>query len=319
MIDHGGSGQPQPPSRPDKPTWLIRTVRQLQRYRYERRAQKSKESPADRAARSTARATWAIAVLTAVTIAVGVSQYVIFGRQLDEMRKTRESGDKSATEQMNVMQSQARAMQGQVDQMALAQRGWLAIDGFKLHGINVFPAGSGIVVFTEYNITNLGHSPVQVFFIHPRLFIADLDRIDSASVRSLCRDKEDASILDLVTYSTAILPGQSDTISGFPSAAEFSRPESMNGLDKVASGKMGFLGISPILAGCISYKTALDGSWHHTGFAFRAGTQTGNLHYQADVFPGIFGGIPMDIQQKGPVTIPQTVEVLRFSEGNFAD
>jgi hypothetical protein len=49
------------------------------------RAERNKRPVMDRAAESTARATWIIALLTIATIAVGISQYVIFGRQLDVM------------------------------------------------------------------------------------------------------------------------------------------------------------------------------------------------------------------------------------------
>jgi hypothetical protein len=66
---------------PPKLGYLAKLRFALQR----RRAEKAKLAPADRAALSTARATWAIAILTLVTIGVGVSQFVIFNRQLNVM------------------------------------------------------------------------------------------------------------------------------------------------------------------------------------------------------------------------------------------
>lgn len=85
MTNQEESNAPANPSEQPNPSWVARTVQRIKRYLQDRRTKQEKENPQDRAARSTARATWAIAVLTAVTICVGVSQYIIFGRQLDVM------------------------------------------------------------------------------------------------------------------------------------------------------------------------------------------------------------------------------------------
>ncbi|WP_315706616.1 MULTISPECIES: hypothetical protein [unclassified Bradyrhizobium] len=51
-----------------------------------RRVYHANLQPAEKAARSTARATWAIALLSLVTIVVGVLQYITFGKQLTVMQ-----------------------------------------------------------------------------------------------------------------------------------------------------------------------------------------------------------------------------------------
>ena len=118
MADRNGCGQPQPPCDGEKPGRVARGVGTVQRYLEKRRTEKKQQTAADRAARSTARATWAIAFLTIATIGVGIAQFHIYRGQLDEMRATREGGDKSMADQMNVMRTQAKVMQGQLDLLA---------------------------------------------------------------------------------------------------------------------------------------------------------------------------------------------------------
>jgi hypothetical protein len=86
-LDDRKTSEPHNPPPPQtQPNWIVRRVQEIKGYLQERRAKKKKQNPVDRAATSTARATWAIAVLTAVTIGVGWSQYRIFDRQLTVMQ-----------------------------------------------------------------------------------------------------------------------------------------------------------------------------------------------------------------------------------------
>ena len=86
MDDGGGSNQPHAPSDRKKPNRIVRGVSAIKRYLEKRRSEKKQETAADRSARSTARATWAIALLTVATISVGILQYNIISAQLNEMR-----------------------------------------------------------------------------------------------------------------------------------------------------------------------------------------------------------------------------------------
>jgi hypothetical protein len=83
LGDQEGASDPDRPSQSPRPSRLLWSVEYVKRYLKKRRSEKNKQSAVDRAAASTARATWAIAVLTAVTIGVGISQYFIFNNQLD--------------------------------------------------------------------------------------------------------------------------------------------------------------------------------------------------------------------------------------------
>jgi hypothetical protein len=85
LADQESDGQADSPSAQNKPSWIARRVSGMKRYREQHRTERYHESAADRASRSTARATWMIAVLTVATIGVGFSQYIIFNRQLDIM------------------------------------------------------------------------------------------------------------------------------------------------------------------------------------------------------------------------------------------
>lgn len=87
MTDQGEAEDPNPENPSGHSPWIARTINGISGYLRDRRSQKDNETATDRAARRTANATWAIAILTAATIAVGISQYRIFHRQLREMEK----------------------------------------------------------------------------------------------------------------------------------------------------------------------------------------------------------------------------------------
>jgi len=86
---------PKPTACAQEAGWITRHINGYKRRLQTRRAEEQHESPVDRASRSTARATWLIAVLTLAMAGVGVSQYLILSGQLEEMRATRESGDRA--------------------------------------------------------------------------------------------------------------------------------------------------------------------------------------------------------------------------------
>lgn len=118
-----------------KPNWILRCIRKIKRYFQRRRAEKKKEDATDRAARSTANATWAIAFLTIVTICVGISQYVIFGRQLS-------------------------VMQGQLNEMEASQRPWVSVEAT---GVGPIQFTKPLAAWIPFSITlkNVGHSPTM--------------------------------------------------------------------------------------------------------------------------------------------------------------
>jgi len=85
LDNEQGAEQTQQISPPPKPSVLARAVEYAKGYLQQRSAEKKEYTPADRAALSTARATWIIAIWTFATFGVGISQYIIFSRQLTVM------------------------------------------------------------------------------------------------------------------------------------------------------------------------------------------------------------------------------------------
>ncbi len=95
-----------------------------------------------------ARATWAIAFLTIATIGVGFFQYQIFSHQLD-------------------------AMQGQLDQMAAAERPWIMVTGIEPQGL-WSDDKEGVSFSVKFLVKNVGHSPAQNVSVSGKLLINDL-------------------------------------------------------------------------------------------------------------------------------------------------
>lgn len=137
LIDSEDSDQTNHPRTQRKPNWIFRAISKIYSHFHLHRAEKKKESAADRAATSTARATWAIAFLTVVTIGVGVSQYVIFSRQLT-------------------------VMQGQLNAMDADQRPWVSVfpkDGLSIIEPLTFDTKNGATMRIAYKLRNTGKSP----------------------------------------------------------------------------------------------------------------------------------------------------------------
>ena len=206
MADEGSRDQT-PPRGGEKPNWIARGVGAVQRQLEKRRAEKKQQSPADRAARSTARATWFIALLTVATIIVGYSQFVIYKRQLDEMRATREGGDKSFAAQLAVMQAQATAMQGQLNQMTVDQRPWLLSHDLTVEAIDVVPDIPMIMIGADHKITNFGQSPAMDVFINTGLFINGIDIVNVSAIRNLCARRPFGSEM-FFFYRDIMAPGK---------------------------------------------------------------------------------------------------------------
>jgi hypothetical protein len=82
----GDGGIPEDHKKNETPSWRRIIANLVETYADAQRTKDKKESAENRAVNWTAGATVAIAILTAVTIAVGISQYLIFDRQLTVMQ-----------------------------------------------------------------------------------------------------------------------------------------------------------------------------------------------------------------------------------------
>jgi len=130
-----------------------RARRRIKNWLQAKCAEKKKQNLTDRAAKSTARATWAIAALTLVTIGVGISQYVIFSRQLDEMRSTGGQTDRLIEANRNLAAAAIR----QADTAEVSQRAWLAPTQFSFIDLNY--AADPLRVRMLYQ--NVGREPAK--------------------------------------------------------------------------------------------------------------------------------------------------------------
>jgi hypothetical protein len=179
LADQDSRDQPHAPGGAEKPRRIARGIAAIESHLEKRRSEKKQQTATDRAARSTARATWAIAILTAATICVGISQYVIFSRQLGEMRATREGGDTSFAAQLAVMQAQANAMQGQLQMLEQQvidarqlQRAFITASDYKITKIVGDDPNRSCWRFQPI-ISNAGGSPtVELRYMTQMVFVA---------------------------------------------------------------------------------------------------------------------------------------------------
>lgn len=315
MADQDSRDQSRSPGGGKKPNWIARGFGAVERYFEKRRAEKKQQNPADRAARSTARATWFIALLTIATIGVGISQFRIYEGQLNEMRAAREGSDKSFAAQLAVMQAQTRAMQGQaqamqgqLDQMTADQRPWLAVSDLRFNDIVVYPVGAGILIDTSYKVTNLGRSPATDVFIKTALIFSERENFNGRLTRDLCNEHPSTDERLLATYSETVLPTQVLFLESGPMlkidlAATFSHR-----IEDLENAGVSSIAADFFLVGCITYKALRSGAFHHTGFAYKAQ----DLDIKLPGFP--FTRVPFE---KG--IVKDNLIVMPSPYGNFAD
>jgi hypothetical protein len=169
--EEGASDTEQPPN-PPEPSRFTRAVDYVKSYREHRRTAYQKETPADRATRRTAVATIWIAAFTFVTIGVGISQFVIFWKQLGEMQSSGSQADKmiestskvaegaaknaeAASATVGLLQNQLKIMQGQLNEARFENRPWVGFETVKSDSIIESGKPFNILVF----IKNFGRSP----------------------------------------------------------------------------------------------------------------------------------------------------------------
>lgn len=217
-----------------------------------------------------------------------------------------------AHDQTIAVQAQARAAQEQLRAMTMAQRAWLLVDDLTMVAMQHFPAGAGIVAFASYKITNAGHSPADHISINTKLILRKIEKFDVQATRSLCRPQLTGAERSLSQYRETLLPGQSETIQATLSGAgSFARTSEdlyavwVQQNIRNTPRQPQPLYVSPILAGCITYRVAGDDALHQTGFAFDAINDT-------------IMAFAIDLSQKGPVaTGPVVIKSAEY--GNFAD
>jgi hypothetical protein len=268
LANEDGGNQPDPPGDRQKPNWIARCVSEFKRYRDKRRAEKYHESATDKASRSTSRATWAIAVFTLATIGVGISQYVIFSRQLNEMRATREGGDAAFAAQLAVMRDQTKVMQGQLDQMGVAQRPWLRIENVRPIGLDIHDPFVGITLDLE--ITNVGHQPAENADVKYKVYRTLFTTEEHGAALAVCREGAAQPRTDL---SEVIFPGENraaDEYAFVTTIADIKADRDKRTRERTESEETYPLRSTFLIVGCVSY-------------TYRNGTSLGQTAFILDV------------------------------------
>lgn len=154
--------------------------------------------------------------------------------QFWEMETTRRSSDQSTTNQLTVMRAQAKAMQGQLDQMAAAQRPWIEITSVDVLKIEI--ANDWVFVWADVSIKNVGHSPAVDVHIQPELRLEISTTEEPTQVQSAC-DKAKTSAYHF--YQSVLFPGEERTI--YPNESLFiHRSPLCRRIGKAALGKTTF-------------------------------------------------------------------------------
>lgn len=118
--------------------------------------------------RDLVRWTRALAIFTGVLVVASILQFWVMRGQLDEMKATREGGDKSMADQMAVMRDQAKAMQGQlaITQQEMAdtrqtQRAFITVSDYVVTKASGDSGGNASCWNFQPVIVNAGGSPTM--------------------------------------------------------------------------------------------------------------------------------------------------------------
>ena len=111
------------------------------------------------------------------------------------------------------MRDQAKAMQGQLDQMTAAQRPWMLAHNLTVEGVDILPDDAIIMFSTGYKVTNFGQSPATDVFINTGLFVEGVDATDVDAIRKLCKPRPLGNALFLRFYRDIMGPNTTWALS----------------------------------------------------------------------------------------------------------
>lgn len=217
-----------------KRDWLVWVLTYPQRYLQQRRADRQKENATDRAARSTARATWAIAALTIAMIGIGALQW-----------STLHDTDKSIAGQLREMQAE--------------QRPWVYATEVKIAGRIVLADGRYVLPL-KITATNTGHLPA--FFVQYKTGAAPL-RIGGPSTHTVKNDVCDDYRNNPNRSGQTVFAGQTVTYGGFTIDDYPSFPQAE--WDALKADRL------IVLYGCIDYQFPDQPGHHQSRFSFAVG------------------------------------------------
>jgi hypothetical protein len=244
--------------------WIVWGISYCERKLKQRAAKYEKENAADRAARRTADATWAIFFLTLVIMIVGYLQWQSMMGQLDEMR----SSSEDTKQIIATAKSQVIVMQNQLDEMKFEQRPWVYAD-IGIRRAIYRNQGGGFTIPIFFVLHNTGHLPASYVSPDIEAYIPAGVGSQSANERQQRRcahAAQQTSASDQI--GTTIFPGQTVNLeTGVGIDADEVETARKVWLERTGK-QMDILTIWVV--GCIRYRSP-DGDTHQTGTVFYLG------------------------------------------------
>jgi hypothetical protein len=220
-------------NRPSKKPIIVRIFRALKRYEYSRHRRKRYSAEHHVNERMMARWTRIVGLFTAFLFAVNVGTSVIFWRQLGEMQATRESSDRSTSNQLKIMGDQ-------LDQMDIAQRPWVRLSRAAPVGLIVMDVG--VVIDLQLRAKNIGHSPAEGVYATGRAFSNFSFTEAAPAARAVCKG---AFAKNLEWLQSMIFPDEEreiEIIGGFYTSMQDIMNERMDQVDFQYNGSIPFVG-----------------------------------------------------------------------------
>jgi hypothetical protein len=220
-------------------------------------------------------------------VAAGTSAWIFYG-QLDEMRAAREASDRSAADQLKLLGDQTKAIQGQLSQMALAERPWVMLTDIKPQSLSSDDE-AGVSFWVKLSVKNVGHSPAQNVSVTGQLLIHDSSQFPEPTMRAVCHETQGSFVIP----GQVLFPDQTQNVDGdnprgFDILAEriwAARDARIKSVDRThyvnparAEAWIAELSKFPFhaqldLVGCINYRSPDNSALYQTGFIFSVGAK----------------------------------------------
>jgi hypothetical protein len=262
-------------------------------YRHERGTYERRRSKNDQVTVVILSVTALFALLAFLASAVAD---VFFYGQLGEMKTARESSEGSFADQLSVLQTQAYAMQGQLNQMVLAQRPWIPAKASVTSDLR-FNVGASLATFDfRFELENTGHSPAFDVSVvtYPITIVARRKQTAEVSKQTaLCNVRN--------TSGPTIFPGE-PVFHTIPESLSATNPDQDYVLGRGTPGATIEIGV----LGCILYRSYGSEEIHRTPFFFSILRYDNNGRYRP-INPDSGEQVPGDsltVQQRSALTLP---------------
>jgi hypothetical protein len=112
-------------------------------------------------------------------------------------------------EQLGVMRDQANAMQGQIDQMVMAERPWVMLTDVKPESLSSDDK-AGVLFWGRLSVKNVGHLPAQNVSVTGQLLIHDSLQLPEEAMRTVCHEAQGSFVIP----GKVLFPDQTQNVDG---------------------------------------------------------------------------------------------------------